>query len=118
MGLTGGRLLRQDDIRWVLRGSLQQPACRDRGPVDGAARVQPVRALRDVETADGDQKGGHDRSCIHPAPGIEIRHDDQHPIADRGAPKAPTAWKANAPSTNLPRLVLGMFSEMIMCAVG
>ena len=31
---------------------------------------------------------------------------------------APTAWKANAPSTSLPRLELGMFSEMIICAVG
>ena len=31
---------------------------------------------------------------------------------------APIAWKAKAPSTRRPRETLGMFSEMIICAVG
>ena len=31
---------------------------------------------------------------------------------------APSAWKPKAPRTSLPRLELGMLSEMIMCAVG
>ena len=47
--------------------------------------MQPVRAFRDVETADGDQKSGNDRGRVHPAPGIEVGHDHQHCIADRGA---------------------------------
>jgi hypothetical protein len=32
--------------------------------------------------------------------------------------KAPTAWKANAVSTNRPRALVGILSEITMCAVG
>jgi hypothetical protein len=52
------------------------------------------------------------------------RHESRVGIVDRTRkptavpPSAPKAWKPNAASTSLPRLLLGMLSEMIMCAVG
>src|SRR3984957_13649349 len=58
MSLTGRGLLREHDIGWVLWSPLQEPAGRDRGPVDGAGRVEPVGALRDEETGDGVEKSG------------------------------------------------------------
>jgi hypothetical protein len=43
MGLTGGCLLGQDDIRWLLRGSLEQPARRDRCPA-ARLKLEPAKA--------------------------------------------------------------------------
>jgi hypothetical protein len=72
---------------------------------------------RSAEASECYEDGRNDRACEHPAPGLSSGRTERTKKPTAVPASAPTARKANAPSTSLPRLELGMFSEMIMCAV-
>ncbi len=71
--------------RRVLRLADQQSLRLGFRAVDRAANMQPVRAFRDEEAADGYQQRRNDRGAVHPAPCVERRNDREHEEAHAGA---------------------------------
>ena len=114
-----GMARRELDLARILRLAHEELRTRLLGLFDRAARVQPIGALDNVEAADRDEHGRNDRRGEHPAPGREVGQSREDEVADRGAAERADRLEGESGEHKLAAAaLLGMFSEMIICAVG
>ena len=75
-------------------------------------------AFRDRKAADDHKQRGNDGRGIHPAPGANLWNVLEHQIADDRPGQRANGLEGEGASTSLPRMPLGMLSEMTKWAVG